>query len=98
MSEHISPMKQASNATLTQGLDILTNQYCHLPCLLYSQQTCDLSVMQDIDPQMLQQGDEALMKIQITHCDESQTLLGITMAHVLAGTPGTCCHHHQRAL
>ena len=42
-------------------------------------------MLQDIDPRLLQQGTEALMKIQITHCDETQTILGITMAHVLAG-------------
>ena len=42
-------------------------------------------MLQDIDPQLLQQGAEALMKIQITYCDDTQTILGITMAHVLAG-------------
>lgn len=25
------------------------------------------------------------MKVQITYCDDTQTILGITMAHVLAG-------------
>lgn len=42
-------------------------------------------MLQDIDPGLLQQGAEALMKVQITHCGEDQTLLGVTMAHVLAG-------------
>ena len=42
-------------------------------------------MLQDIDPGLLQQGTEALMKVQITHCGDDQTLLGITMAHVLAG-------------
>ena len=42
-------------------------------------------MLQDINPQLLQQGTEALMKIQITYCDDTQTVLGITMAHVLAG-------------
>ena len=48
-----------------------------MPILLY---------LQDIDPKLLLQGTESLMKVQITHYDESQTMLGITMAHVLAGT------------
>ncbi|KAL3158418.1 hypothetical protein ABBQ38_010653 [Trebouxia sp. C0009 RCD-2024] len=43
---------------------------------------------QDINPRLLQQGAEALMKIQITHCGEDQTLLGVTMAHVLADVGG----------
>lgn len=30
-------------------------------------------------------GEEALLKVQVTHCGEGQTLLGITMAHVLSG-------------
>ena len=42
-------------------------------------------MLQDIDTKLLQQGAEALMKVQITHCADTQTLLGITMAHVLAG-------------
>lgn len=42
-------------------------------------------MLQDIDSRLLQQGTEALMKIQITYCEDTQTMLGITMAHVLAG-------------
>lgn len=43
---------------------------------------------QDIDPRGLLHGTEALMKIQVTYCDEAQTLLGISMAHVLADVGG----------
>ena len=38
------------------------------------------------------------MKIQITYCDESQTLLGITMAHVLAGMQMQHCRFVLREL
>jgi len=54
--------------------------------------------IQDIDPRGLLHGSEALMKIQITYCDEAQTLLGISMAHVLAGTLCKCCQPLSSAL
>lgn len=48
-------------------------------------------LIQDIDPRGLLHGSEALMKVQITYCDEAQTLLGISLAHVLAGMLRICC-------
>ena len=51
---------------------------------------------QDIDPRRLLHGHEALMKVQITYCNDKQTMLGITMAHLLAGKqPHICLDCYQ---
>ncbi len=31
-------------------------------------------------------GQEALLKVQVTHCGDNQTMLGITIAQVLSGS------------
>ena len=31
-------------------------------------------------------GQQALLKVQVTHCGDDQTMLGITIAHVLSGS------------
>lgn len=32
-------------------------------------------------------GQQALLKVQVTHCGDDQTMLGITIAQVLSGSP-----------
>lgn len=43
---------------------------------------------QDINAEQMLAGNEVLLKVQITHCGESQTLLGITIAQVLSDLTG----------
>jgi len=66
-------LHQISCHTLTQGSSIKTR-------LFWSQA---------IDANQMLTGNEALFKVQITHCGDDQTLLGITMARVLSGTHQT---------
>ena len=75
-----SAAKHALCSTLVLNLHGADKLICSV-----QQETCLCGCSQDIDTHLLLQGEEALMKVQITHCDDSQTMLGITMAHVLAG-------------
>ncbi|KAK9803384.1 hypothetical protein WJX72_003289 [[Myrmecia] bisecta] len=43
---------------------------------------------QDIDVAALLKGKEPLMKVQVTHCGESHTLLGVTVSHILTDVGG----------
>ncbi|KAK9811402.1 hypothetical protein WJX72_003316 [[Myrmecia] bisecta] len=48
----------------------------------------DAVQQQDINIAAMRRGRDALMKVQITHCGTSHTLLGVTVAHVLADVAG----------
>jgi len=41
---------------------------------------------QVIDAEQMLSGQQALLKVQVTHCGDEQTMLGITIAQVLSGS------------
>ena len=48
---------------------------------------CYGTAAQVIDAEQMLSGQQALLKVQVTHCGAEQTMLGITIAQVLSGSP-----------